>query len=106
MLYDKKKEFDEFIKPKLTEIKKLCMIHDVPFFFTVCVKNDENDSLYMSDMYSGLAKGLNLTKDYFPNLAKVMVGFDTAMPHEKMIFEPDELNTDFIAELESISHDV
>lgn len=106
MNYNKKREYDEFIKPELIKLKKLCMTYDIPFFFTVCVKNDENDSVYINDMYSGLAKGMNLTKDYFPNLAKVMVGFETRMPQEKILFEPEELNTDFISELESISNDV
>lgn len=105
MTYDKRKEFEEYIKPHLTGLKRLCLKYDLPFFFTTCVENTDKESVYESEMYSGLAKGLDLTNDYFPNLAKVMKGFDTKFPKEIPSFEPDEMDVDFISELESLNYD-
>jgi len=106
MTYDKRKEFEEYIKPHLVGLKRLCLKYDLPFFFTACVENTDETSVYESEMYSGLAKGMELTDDYFPNLAKVMIGFDTKFPSNIPNLDPEELNTDFIEELESINNDV
>lgn len=104
MTFDKRQEFEDYIKPQLVGLKRLCLKYDLPFFYAVCVENDEEKSLYENEMYSGLAKGIDLTADYFPNLAKVMRGFDTKLPSEPLLFDADDgFNNDFFSELESIS---
>ena len=54
MLYDKKTEFENEIRPQMIKLKKLCIKHDIPFFFSACVKNAEDDSFYVNDILSGL----------------------------------------------------
>lgn len=101
MTFDKRQEFEDYIKPQLVGLKRLCIKHDLPFFFAVCVENNKDESVYESEMFSGLAKGLNLTDDYFPNLAKVMCGFETKMPYVPIDFQESEIDDSFLDELEA-----
>lgn len=100
MNYDKTKEYEEYVKPQLVGLKKLCIKHHLPFFFATCVKNDDKESIYEKEMYSGLARGLDLTEDFFPDFVKVTLGFKTTMPRETLCFVPEDINTEFVKRLE------
>lgn len=91
MTFDRTEEYEKYIEPQLVGLKKLCVKYHVPFFFAVCIANNDKESVYKKDMYSGLAKGLDLTDDYFPDLAKITLGFTAQPPVETMSFSPEEL---------------
>lgn len=90
MVYDKKQEYEEEIAPIVTELKRACIKHHLPFFFTTCVANDECNSEYVKEIYSSLTSGVELSEDYFVNLIKVMCGFETRMPFQELSVEPDD----------------
>ena len=90
MIYDKTTEYEECIAPQVLKLKKLCIKHNIPLFFATCVKNSETDSTYVKDIYSGLAKGLDLKTDYFPDFVKVTLGFETKFPSKKIEICPED----------------
>jgi len=90
MMYDKREEYESEIKPQLDKLKRLCIKHQLPFFFAACVANNEKESVYEKDIYSGLAKGLDLKQDYFPDFVKITLGFETVFPVTKIEIDPNE----------------
>lgn len=90
MTFDKKDDYKESVKPVVDQLKKLCIQKNIPFFFCACVKNTEDNSEYEKELFSGLANGLNLNKDFFPDFIKVTAGFKTKMPIEETEFFFDE----------------
>lgn len=92
--YNKEKEFEAQAKKHLNALKKACIKCDIPFFFAAAVKNDDTDTEYKMDMYSGMAAKKELKKDFFPEFIKVTLGMkaDIKRPEEKFIeIDTDEL---------------
>ena len=97
MLYNKKTEYESEIKPQLIKLKKLCIKHNIPFFFSACVENTENTSNYENEILSALSKGLDLNKDFFPGFVKVTLGFETIYPQDKLEINPGDIDfNDFV----------
>lgn len=74
MTYDKETVFNEKIKKHIAEIRKICVLNGIPFFYAFCVKNDEKESKYKYHMFSGMETDLQPTQNNFPEFVKVMCG--------------------------------
>lgn len=48
-IYNKKKEFEKEILPLLDEVRKKCMLMQIPFFYSTAVANEDNTTDYVSD---------------------------------------------------------
>ena len=46
MTFDRTEEYEKYIAPQLVGLKKLCVKYHVPFFFAVCIANNDKESVY------------------------------------------------------------
>lgn len=76
--YDKKEVYESKIKGKVEEIAQLCRDNDIPFFFTACVENTENDSTYVAEASSPEVYGFSIEKNHFEDHVNIMNGFTTS----------------------------
>ena len=77
--YDKRTEYDKFIRDKVEELRMLCYERDIPMFFTAAVKNSQTDTVYEtvyeSAMVNDDVRGLLLCKDHISDMVKVLNDF-------------------------------
>lgn len=73
--YNKRKDYDKYIREKAEELKDLCYEYDIPMFFTAAVKNSEKGTEYESAMVTENVKGLTLKNDHIADMAKVLNDF-------------------------------
>ena len=81
-VFDKENIYNEKLQNLIMELKKVCTMEKLPMFIAVCVKNDENETVYKKDAVSANTIDLKLTKDYIPNLINATLGFDTVLPQD------------------------
>jgi hypothetical protein len=82
--FNQKEVFDKEIAPKLEEIKKLCLLNNIPMFFTACVSNSNDTTEYESELISPDMLDAELKNNHFPRHINVMHGFAT-VPANEMI---------------------
>lgn len=75
-VYNKLKVFMREIHPLLFKMKKVCNRLAMPFFFSVCVENRNNGSVYYSDMLASVSNYIFLNRDIFPDLVNIVNGFE------------------------------
>lgn len=101
MTYDKESVYNDKIKKHITEIRKICVLNGIPFFFAFCTKNDDNKSQYRYHMFSGMETELMPTQNNFPEFVKVMCGMKVEEKRPDVIFadeENDSILEDFVGE--------
>lgn len=76
------------LKSKIEDIKLICAMHKLPMFITVCTKNNEEESIYMTEVVGSFSNGVQLKDDRIPKHINVMNGFDTIL---KSIDAVDEI---------------
>lgn len=94
-VYDKTDIYEKEIVPKLTEIKRICELNDIPFFSCVAAKNDENGTIYKYEGILTGSKQINLHDDHFEKHLCVANGFDV-----KTSSEIDFKDADFLEYIE------
>ena len=82
--FDKTKEYDSKLAGMIHELIKYCSVNGIPLFVSACIKNDEKESIYKSDMVSAASAGVKLTDDRLVRFVNVLNGFDTVPVAEKM----------------------
>lgn len=87
--FDQTEYFEKEVAAKMQEIKILCNRARIPFFFTACVKNDKEGSVYKSTMIGKSRFPINLTEDKITKCLSIMAGFDTVCPKEDILYEID-----------------
>lgn len=80
--YDKKMVFDKEVQPLVEKIESICRTNNIPFFFTAAVKNDGNDTEYVSRTLSALPMDIYLKNDRLINHIKVAAGFEVTYPDQ------------------------
>ncbi len=75
-IYDKTQLYEETILPLIKEIKKVCKLNNVPFFITTAVKNTHEKTFYENDGNLTGSNSINLKKDNFKNIIKVIHGVE------------------------------
>lgn len=73
-IYDASKEYRDKIQPLVEEIKKICTIDNIPFFFSCAVKNSDKGTDYENDGVLTGGFGISLYDDKFPQFLGVMNG--------------------------------
>lgn len=79
--YNEKDTFNKKIAPRLKEIKEICAIHQIPFFFTCAVSNNEKETNYMTDMVLAGADR-TLTENQIGNAILFFNGFEGRIPRD------------------------
>ncbi len=75
------------IEPKLQEIRHICVVHGIPFFFSAAVKEDGKSTTYeIQHMLTGSA-GINLSDNRLERHIAVECGFDVLAPGLNEPFE-------------------
>ncbi len=63
--FDKTADYEEKIKPLVKELKKQCVIYDIPCFLSFVVKNDDDGTEYETEGNLTGSNGIHLTDDKF-----------------------------------------
>ncbi len=50
--FDRTKIVNEKVKPLLTDLKKLCELYNIPYFVTICSKNDDEEGTGITEYYT------------------------------------------------------
>ena len=95
-VFDKRNEYTALIADKVMEIKRLCHIHKIPMFITLCVENTESKSVYEKEMISAATCGHELTDDQIVKHVNVSLGFDTVQPSQELSIDMDDAYTEYI----------
>ena len=82
--FNQKEVYEKEIAPKLEEVKKLCVLNGIPLFFTACVSNSEEGSIYENEVVSPDMLDLELKTNHFSRHINVLSGFAT-VPSNEMI---------------------
>lgn len=51
LIFDKEELFEQEIQPVLDHLKSLLLHYDLPFFFAVAVKSEENETKYIYESH-------------------------------------------------------
>ena len=87
LIIDNNAVISEQIAPKVEEIKKICAMYNIPFFFSVLAEDDGENSKYISEIISPSVTGVHATNDRITPLLNVMNGFDTVAPIHEVTFD-------------------
>ena len=92
-MYNKKDYCKQEIEPLVAQLKTLCAKERIPFFFTACVADEEDNSEYYQELLSPGAIGIDIKDSKFERLMNVMRGFRTVPMHQD-----DSLELEFTSE--------
>lgn len=74
-VYDKEEEFKEIIKPKIEEIKNLCIRYDIPFIAVFATENELSGTKYqMNGLMPGI-QNINLADNKLNDVFKMISGY-------------------------------
>lgn len=93
-VYDKEKEFDKDCRERLEELRSYCVLHNIPFYFTACIKNNEEESVYVSEGSLTGSSGIKLKNDRLKKHLLVGLDFDVVPKREELeiqMIDPDQL---------------
>ena len=79
--FDKTDLFKKNIEPKLEELENLCTIYGIPFFWTACVKSEEENTEYKNMGFMTGSHGIRLYDDKIKSCLKIMRGFVPQVPN-------------------------
>lgn len=95
-VFNKRDEYNSLIAEKVTEIKRLCHIHRIPMFITLCLENTESKSVYEKEMISSATCGCELSDDQIAKHVNVSLGFDTIQPSQELSIDMDDTYAEYI----------
>jgi len=75
--FDRTKEYEEEIVDLVFKLRSTCNRVGIPMFLSMCVKNDEHETVYKNEMVGAASTGIKLTDDKLVKFVNVLNGFDT-----------------------------
>ena len=72
---------------KIAEIMKICKTENIPMLLAICTKEEENETIYQSQMVGTYVTNTKISNDLIPKFVDVLNGFDVVSKNE--IFEID-----------------
>ncbi len=66
--------YKEKLEPMIIEMKKICKINKIPFFFSIAYKNDQNSTTYHNDGVLPGSNFVDLVDDKFRKYLMVLNG--------------------------------
>lgn len=79
-LFDKKKEYNEYVAPLIEQLKMRCEAHDIPMYVSCCIRSKENETEYVSDAVCTGSKNVELFDDQIEKHLCVSNGFLVSPP--------------------------
>lgn len=80
-MFDKKKEYEEEIKPLINQVMIKCMSYNIPMYATFAVTNSDAGTVYQSHLYHSTV-GTELKEDLFNTLLLSINGFEDDLPED------------------------
>ena len=74
-IYDKEKDFKENIKPKIEEIRNLCIKYDIPFIAAFATENTEAGTSYRMDGLMPGIQNISLRDNKLNEIFKIISGY-------------------------------
>ena len=103
--FNKQKEYEDLVREKVNDLKKLCHIQRMPMFITICTKNDDKETVYEKEMVSAATCGHELFDNQIAKHVNVSLGFDTVQPSSEVTLEMDDMDVNYIKEEEAENDD-
>ena len=76
-VFNKKEFYEKELKETLDHLVYLCGIHKIPFYYTACIANSEEEgSEYVQDAVGPVGRGIFLVDDKIAKHMGVGAGFD------------------------------
>ena len=85
--FDKTSEYSNEIEEKVTELIQLCNKERLPMFLAIAVKNSEEGTEYVNELFSSVSNNIYLKEDYIPHFVNITNGFTTIPPAEDIEIE-------------------
>ena len=92
--FKRREIFNEKCAPALLEIKRTCELYQIPFYFTACVEDNGEESVYITDAAFQEQTGVKLTDDRLKKHLLVGCGFDVVPKRKELeviLPDPDAL---------------
>lgn len=89
--FDKTEEYEKEIMDLIAKLRIACNRNKIPMFVSVCVKNDEHNSIYKSEMIGTASAGRKLTDDKIIKFVNVLNGFETIPKREDPLYNFEEV---------------
>lgn len=87
--FDKTEEYNEEILDLVTKLRIACNRNKIPMFVSICVKNDENGTLYKNEMVGAASSGIKLNDDKLVKFVNVLNGFETIPKRDEVDYDFD-----------------
>ena len=94
--FNKKKEYGDLIADKVADLQRLCHMHKIPMFITLCVENNSKKTEYVKEMVSAATCGIELTDNQIAKHVNVSLGFDTIQPSADATLDMEDVDVDYI----------
>lgn len=89
---DKEKVFEEEIRPLFKEAMKKCADNGIPAFYACAAINNEEKTIYLTDMISAVSNNIVLKDDKIVDFANVLNNFYTVPVKKEGSFMLDEID--------------
>ena len=73
--FDMHDVFDAEVAPLLKQLKAVCKVHKIPFFFSACIENSEEGSEYFHDGNLCGSNQIVLKDDKITDFLRILCGF-------------------------------
>lgn len=90
--FDKKEIFEKNCRELLDKLVLECSLNKIPFFFTACVQNDRENSVYERGMVGPGSRAIHLADDQISKHLAVIRGFDVIPRREEIEINMDEID--------------
>ena len=91
-VFDKEKVFEEKCGQLLRDLVHACSLEKIPFFFTACVKNSFDGSVFVNDAVNTGSRDIHLCDDQIANHMAVARGFDVIPRRQQVEINMDEID--------------
>lgn len=92
-MFDFSNEYEIYIAPIAERLNHACAMHGIPYFCSICVKDDGEKTVYQNSMHGSVSQGIVLTDDQILKHINVANGFDTILKKTQIDFEEfDEMD--------------
>ena len=86
-MYDKTKEYEEYLKPLTDQIRSFCLLQRIPMFLSIAVKDDGSKTEYRNEVNGAFSNGITLSDDRIGKHINVSNGFETVPKRNSSGFE-------------------
>lgn len=90
--FDLSAEFEKKCQPILDELILQCSLLKIPFFWSACIKNNDEESVYFNDAVATGSRNISLKDDKISKYIAVLNGFDVVPHREILEINMDELS--------------